>query len=58
MPMLLGASGSTEKSYAGGILENFADTFTRLGRALQVLPGSDLLRNSHALKTVSDITLG
>jgi hypothetical protein len=55
--MLLGASGSTKKSYAGGILENFADTFTRLGRALQVLPGTDLLRNRHALKTVSDITL-
>ena len=28
MPMLLGSSGSTKKSYAGGILENLANTFT------------------------------
>ena len=28
MPMLLGTGGSTKKSYAGGVLENLADTFT------------------------------
>jgi hypothetical protein len=54
MPMLL---GSAEKSYAGGILENLVNTFTRFGRTLNVLLGTDLLRESHTLHTVSDETL-
>jgi len=49
--MLLGTSGSTKKSYAGGILENLADTFTGFGRTLKVLPGTDLLRYGHTLRT-------
>ena len=39
-----------EQSAASGILEHFPHAFTRLGRALEVVLGANLLCNRHTLK--------
>jgi len=43
--VLLGAAGLGEKCGAGSVLENLTDTLIGLGRALEVLVGTDLLAN-------------
>jgi len=41
---------SCEQSCTSGLLEDFADTFARPGRTLEIVPSSNFLWNSHTLK--------
>ena len=41
---------SAEKGGACGVLEDLTDTLTRLGRALEVMLGTNLLCHGHALE--------
>lgn len=51
MAVLLALTASAEEGSAGGILEHLAHTLASLGRTLQVVLCSNLLRDSHALAT-------
>jgi len=44
------ALACAEEGGACGVLEDLTDTFARLGRALKVVLGPNLLRYGHALK--------
>lgn len=46
---LLGLATSTKKSSTSGILEDFANALAGLSGALQIVLGTNLLGNSHAL---------
>ena len=43
--LVLGAATARKQSSAGGVLENLVDAFVGLGRALEVLVGTNLLAN-------------
>lgn len=43
--LLLLLASARQKGGAGSVLEDFSDTLTSLGRALEVLVGTDLLTN-------------
>lgn len=49
--LLAAAPGAGQQSSASGVLEHLADTLVRLGRALEVLVGADLLADLLTLKT-------
>ena len=56
--MLLGAAGLGEECGAGSVLKHLADTLVGLGRALEVLVGTDLLADLLTLLDVSNCKFG
>ena len=48
--VLLAALGTGEQRGASGVLEHLADTLARLGRALEIVLGADLLCYCHTLQ--------
>ena len=48
--VLLAALGTRQQCSPCSVLEHFADTFASLGRALEVVLGTNLLCNSHTLR--------